>query len=319
MFSIALLAIAALFVVCLLVKRGAGHALSRILPVSVAGMAMQQSKLIRVDYVDGGQSRVAIPRQHFLSRLRLKVVKGTFTGGTSPAFIASAGNKLITRMELVIGGQLTKDNLSFEDLRRLNLLQYRDTAGTEGYAYLDLGRLPTHAFTSLELLITWAALSTVTTGTPTTTVNTYVDVTRMEELNVGQDVKGIPLVVRKSITAAANSITEVKVDLRSGNVLQAVMIVPSSSTLIQSVSVIQDGVKYHLTAEAWADLREDNKADFELDALPSDFAVINFDKFGDGSQALRTGPMNTLEFVFATASEASQSIRLVPIEVAVPQ
>lgn len=283
-------------------------------------MAIHQNKLTRADYQDAGQSRVAIPRQHFLHRLRFRVVKGTFTGGSSPAWVANAGNKLITRIEMTLtlnqGGVITKDNLSMEDLRRLNLLQYKDTMAAEGYAYLDLGRLPTHALVSCELLLSWAALTAVTTGTPTSTTGTYADIVRMEEVNTGQPVKGIPLVLRKSITADAGGKTEVKVDVRSGNVLQAVMIVPSSSTLITDVSVVQDGIKYHLSKEEWATLREENKADFELDAIQSDFAVINFDKFGDGSQALRTAEMNTLELVFTVANEASQTIRVVPIEVA---
>lgn len=283
-------------------------------------MAIQVSKMARLDYADGAQSRYQVPRQHFLHRLRLRVNKGTFVGGTSPAWVASAGNKLITRIELSIGGQVTKDNLSFEDLRRLNILQYRDNLASEGYAYLDLGRLPSHKFTSLELIVTWAALTAVTTGTPTSTTGTYVDIVRMEELNVGQATDGIPLVLRKTQSIGASSTTAPdRKDIRSGNVLQAIVIIPSSTTLISTVSVIQDGVKYHVAAESWADLREENKADFELDAVQTDFAVINFDKFGDGSQALRTMDMNTLELEFVTASEAGGSIRLVLIEVATPQ
>ena len=278
-------------------------------------MAMHASPLARVDYQAGSQSRVPIPRQHFLHRLRFKVTKGAPNAG---AFVAAAGNKFIQRMELVIGGQLTKDNLSFEDLRRLNILQYKDNPPSEGYAYLDLGRLPTHAFNSLELLITWAGVSALTTGGAVSIAGAFVDIRRLEELNVGQEVKGIPLVYRKTMTVDAAGKSEAKADLRSGNVLQAILIVPSDPALIQSVSVIQDGVKYHLGAESWADLREENKADFELDNVQDDFAVINFDKLGDGSQALRTGGMNTLEFVFATAVIAGASIRLVPVEIASP-
>ena len=279
-------------------------------------MAIHTSLLIRADYQAGAQTRVPIPRQHFLHRLRLRVTKGTTTGG---AFVAAAGNKLIQRLELVIAGQLTKDNLSFESLRRLNILQYKDNPASEGYAYLDLGRLPTHAFTSLELLITWAPLAAVTTGGATAINGAFVEIRRMEELNVGQPVKGIPLHLRKTLVIDAGGKTECKADLRSGNILQAVLIVPSDPALIQSVSVVQDGVKYHIAAEAWVDLREENKADFELDAVQDDFGVINFDKFGDGSQALRTGGMNTLEFVFATANIPGATIQIVPIEIATPQ
>jgi hypothetical protein len=279
-------------------------------------VAMHSSLLVRADYQAGTQTRVPIPRQHFLHRLRFRVNKGAVNAG---AFVAGAANKLIARMELSIGGQLTKDNLGFEDIRRLNLLQYKDNPPSDGYAYLDLGRLPTHAFTSLELLITWASVAQVTTGGATAITGAYVEIRRTEELNVGQPVKGIPLVLRKTLTVDAGGKTEAKADLRSGNILQAILIVPSDPNLIQSVSVVQDGVKYHLAPEAWADLQEENKADFELDAVQTDFAVLNFDKFGEGSQALRTAGMNTLEFIFATANIAGATIRLVPIEIASPQ
>jgi hypothetical protein len=274
---------------------------------------MHSSLLVRADYQAGSQTRVPIPRQHFLHRLRLRVAKGTVNAG---AFVAGAANKLVTRLELVIGGQLTKDNLSFEDLRRLNILQYKDNPASDGYAYLDLGRLPTHAFTSLELLVTWASVASVTTGGATAISGAYVEIRRTEELNVGQPIKGIPLVLRKTLTVDAGGKTEAKADLRSGNILQAVLIVPSDPALIQSLQVVQDGVKAHVAPEAWADLLEENKADFELDSVQTDFAVINFDRFGEGSQALRTTEMNTLEFIFATANIAGATIRLVTVEVA---
>ncbi len=279
-------------------------------------MAIASSLLIRADYQAGAQTRVPIPRQHFLHRLRLKVTKGAPNAG---AFVAGAGNKLIQRLELIIGGQLTKDNLSYENLRRLNLLQYKDTLPSEGFAFLDLGRLPTHAFTSLELLITWAPVAAVTTGGAVSINGCFVEIRRMEELNVGQAVKGIPLTLRKTLVVDAAGKTEAKADLRSGNILQACIIVPSDPALIQSFSVIQDGVKYHIAAEGWGDLREENKADFEFDDVQADYAVVMFDKFGDGSQALRTGGMNTLEFVFAIANIAGATIQIVPIEIATPQ
>ena len=279
-------------------------------------MAIASSLLIRADYQAGAQTRVPIPRQHFLHRLRLKVTKGAPNAG---AFVAAAGNKLIQRLELIIGGQLTKDNLSFENLRRINLLQYKDTMPSEGFAYLDLGRLPTHAFTSLELLITWAPVASVTTGGAVSITGAFVEIRRMEELNVGQPVKGIPLTLRKTLVVDAAGKTEAKADLRSGNILQACIIIPSDPALIQSFSVIQDGVKYHIAAEGWGDLREENKADFEFDDVQADYAVVMFDKFGDGSQALRTGGMNTLEFVFAIANIAGATIQIVPIEIATPQ
>jgi hypothetical protein len=277
---------------------------------------MQASLLIRADYQAGAQTRVPIPRQHFLHRLRFKVTKGTPNTG---AFVTNAGNKCIQRMELVIGGQLTKDNLSFEDLRRLNLLQYKDTLPSEGFAYLDLARLPTHAFTSLELLITWASVASLTTGGATSIAGAFVEIRRMEELNVGQPVKGIPLILRKTLTVDAGGKTEARADLRSGNILQGAIVIPSDPALIQSFSVVQDGVKYHIASESWADLLEENKADFEFDAVQTDFAIVYFDKLGEGSQALRTAGMNTLEFIFATANIGGATIRIVPIEIASPQ
>ncbi|MHB8633021.1 MAG: hypothetical protein ACYDBQ_03505 [Thermoplasmatota archaeon] len=280
---------------------------------------MQKSLLKRDAYVNGTQSRIPIPRQHFLHRLTLHAVLGNLVGGAGPAFIADAADLMVQNLQLVIGGQLTKDNLSMADLRRLNILQYKQTLPDAGYAYLDLGRLPTHAFTSLELVVQYAPVQSITTGNPTDMTGAYLEIKRLEELNVGQPVKGIPLVLRKTQVVQANAVTNVRQDIRSGNVLQAVLIIPSSSTLIQAIDVVQDGVKYHLAGETWGDLREENKADFELDVLQADFGVVNFDKFGNGTQALRTAEMNTLEFVFTTNSEANGTIRLVPIEIATAQ
>jgi hypothetical protein len=280
---------------------------------------MQSSLLQTVDYQSGQQSRVPIPRAHFLHRLRFRVNPGTVQGPAGAAFVAGAANLLIQRIELSIGGQLTKDNINLLDLRRLNLLQYKDNPPSDGFGFLDLGRLPTHAFTSLELLITWAPVANVTTGGATGITGANVEIRRLEEINVGQPIKGIPLILRKSITVDASGKSEVKADLRSGNILQAVLIVPSDPALIQSLSVVQDGVKSHLAREDWRELQEDNKADFELASVQSDFAVLNFDAFGEGSQALRTAGMNTLEVIFATNNIAGATIRLVPIEIATPQ
>lgn len=281
-------------------------------------MAMLRRDYKRLDFADATKQTLTIQPQHFLHRLRMKVVKGTFVGGSSPAWVANAGNKLVANIavELTLkgSGQIVKDNLSFEDLRRLNLLQYKDTLASEGYAYLDFHRLPVHALANVDLHITWGSLSALTTGTPTSTTGTYLYLRALEEVNEGQPVGGMPLYLRKTYVLQANNVSEVKHDLNSGNIVQAVLVVPSSSTLITSASVLQDGIKHHSTPDTWADLREENKADFELAAVQTDFAIVNFDVFGEGSQAARTDGMDTLELVFATAAEASQTIRIVVIE-----
>lgn len=281
-------------------------------------MAMLRRDYKRHEFADGTMVPYTIQPQHFLHRLRLKAVKGTFVGGSSPAWVAGAGNKLIANIavELTLkgSGQIVKDNLSFEDLRRLNLLQYKDTPAAEGYAYLDFHRLPVHALANVDLKLTWGTLASLTTGSPTGTTGTYLYLRALEEVNEGQPVGGMPLYLRKTHVLQANSVGEVKHDLNTGNIVQAVLVVPSSATLIQSVSVLQDGIKQHITPETWADLREENKADFELDAVQADFGVLNFDLFGEGSQAIRTDGMDTLELIFATAAEASQTIRIVVIE-----
>jgi hypothetical protein len=275
-----------------------------------------------VDYEDAGSVRVNIPRQHFLNRLRIKVNKGTLTGGTAGAFVAGAANKMIKRLELTIGGQLTVTNLSFENLRRLNLLAYKDQYPGEGYAFLDLGMLPTHLFTSLELHITFASIQELQAagGDHTAITGAKVVLHSREVINEGQDVGRIPIVVRKTVHKDLQNIQgETAIDIRDGQVIQAILIRPSSQTLLKHVSVIQDGVKFHRTREPWDQLREENRADFEMDAAPVEWAVLNFDSFGDGSQALRTKPMDTLELVVDTNAEPDGALELVVLEVQAPQ
>jgi hypothetical protein len=273
-----------------------------------------------VAYDAGNQTRVNIPRQHFLSRLRLRVATGALSGGTTGVFVAGAANKMIKRLELVIGGQLTTNALSFENLRRLNLLAYKDNMPGDGYAYLDLGLLPTHLFTSLELLITWETVQNLNTGDRTTISGASVEIFAREIVNEGQQVARLPLVIRKTVSKDLQNVSgEQSIDLLDGNVVQAVLIIPSSPTLIKSLTVRQDGIKLHRAAEPYDALREENKTDFEFDNIQSDFVVLNFDVYGDGSQALRTKGMDTLELVLNTNSEANGKVELVIVEIAQPQ
>lgn len=273
-----------------------------------------------VPYDAGQQTRVNVPRQHFLSRLRFRVKTGTLSGGTNGVFVAGAANKFIKRLELVIGGQLTvTPGLSFENLRRLNLLSYKDNPPGDGYAYLDLGLLPTHLFTSLELLITWENVAPLQTGDRTTISGASVEIFAKEVINEGQSVGKIPLVIRKSLVKDLQNLAgEQSIDLLDGNILQAILVVPSSGTLIKTLSVKQDGIKFWRAAEPYDALREENKAEFELDEAPTDFAVVNFDYFGDGSQSLRTKGMDTLELILDTNSEPTGKVELIVLEIAQP-
>lgn len=272
-----------------------------------------------VAYDPGNQTRVNIPRQHFLSRLRLHVTPGVLSGGTNGVFVAGAANKMIKRIELVIGGQLTTNALSYENVRRLNLLAYKDNLPSDGYAYLDFGLLPTHLFTSLELLVTWDTVQNLNTGDRTTITGASLEIFAREIVNEDQQVAKLPLVVRKTITKDLSNVSgEQSIDLLDGSVLQAVLILPSSPTLIKTITVRQDGIKMHRAAEPYDALREENKADFEFDAIQSDFAILNFDVYGDGSQSLRTKGMDTLELVLNTNAEAGGKVELVIVEIAQP-
>jgi hypothetical protein len=282
-------------------------------------MAVVTRPIQRVDYESGQTTRVELPRNHFYNRLRLAVTKGTLSGGSGGSYVADAGDKFIKNIELVIGGQMTKERLSMQDLKKLNLLTYRDNEPGEGYAFLDLGMLPSHLFTSLDLHITWEDLANLNDGDRTSAGDSYVDIQARETLNEGQDIGDVPLVLHKTtIKDVANKSGEVTIDLRTGNVLQAALVIPSSTSLINHIDILQDGTKYHRKKEIWDDLREDNKLEFELDNAPSDWAVLNFDAFGEGSQALRTKQMESLDLVADINSESDGEIRVVTVEIAQP-
>lgn len=267
-------------------------------------------------YVSGGEEVIPIPRQHFLQRIRFHAKLGTFTGGATGNPVTGAANKMVKLIQLTIGGQLTIFNASFENLRRLNLLRYRDTLPADGYAFLDLPLLPTHLFTALDLRLVYANASSLNDGDHTDMTGATVGLQLREVINEGQDPANVPLIVTKTISKGMDEVTgEIPVDIRDGNTIQAVLVVPSDPTLINHVSVLQDGVKHHRKEENYDELREENKADFELDAAQTDFAVINFDAFGDGSQSLNTAAMDTLELIFDVDSVADGKVELVLVEV----
>lgn len=265
----------------------------------------------------GQEVPVNLPRQHFYVRLTLLAVLGTLAGGSSPAWVAGAANKLVKNLRLEIGGTLSARNLTFEDLRKVNLLTYKDVAPAAGYAFMDLGLLPSHLFPSLVLYVTFDTLANLTTGSPTSAAGTELRIRSKEVINAGQSPANVPLVVHKVIEKDLVSLTgDQPIDIRDGNRIQALIVIPSSTTLLNHLTVMQDGIKPWRHQDPYAVIQEENRADFELDATPTDFAVINFDQ-GDGVP-LDSKQTDTLELIANINSEASGKVRVLVIEQQAP-
>ena len=139
-----------------------------------------------------------------------------------------------------------------------------------------------------------------------------MDLFAREQVNVVQKPANVPLVIHKTLQKDFSNLTgDQDMDLRDGQVLQAILVIPPDDNLVNSVSIVQDGIKYLRASEPWTTLQEENKADFELNNPSTGWAVVNFDVFGDGSQALRTKDMDTLQLRLNVNSQASGMVRVV--------
>jgi len=144
---------------------------------------------------------VAIPKDHFIHAIRLRIVKGTFVGGTSPAWVASAEELLVTNLVLRAEGSKRFKEGKWKEFKALNIVNLETMTDGSLKLYFtdpkipDAKPLPAWRFTSLTLELTWAKLTDVTTGTPTGTVGTKCEITLEESHWDGEQIDNWPCLI----------------------------------------------------------------------------------------------------------------------------
>lgn len=242
-----------------------------------------------------GESVVgALPTDHFLRALKLRVVKGTLSGGTSPAWVAGAEDKLVKSITLFAEGTKYFKKMSWEEMQQLCIANHeKQTAGHGKLFFVDpkveeAQPLPTWRFTSLTLEVEWESLTaaTITTGTPTGQTGTKLVLTGIESDWDGEKIADWPVlveVVRTKHDFGANTGYQVINHERSNVVVAFLLAIDDNGTLsdtimdkIRIIARKAGGTIIPYDEIELADVKEENKNAFQGNALATGYFMIEF-------------------------------------------
>lgn len=262
----------------------------------------------------GGSSDERLDPDNFWVELYAKVTKGTFTGGTSPAWSATAGDRLVKELALHLGGSLTPIKASVQNLKRLALLEHGEEIQADGYFGLNFGgAFPAFLFKNgVRMKHEFETLANLTTGSPTSQSGTRIDYYCRKFPRQGRPkAVGFPIIktVEKDLQSVAGR--RLVADLNSGNLLRHMLIIPSSGTLLNRVEVSIANGEDVLREHEWDVLREQNKRDYYFDAIEpaTGFGAYSFPNMHTDRDAV-----GKLELYADVNSEASGKVTIVTME-----
>jgi len=236
----------------------------------------------------------ALPTDHFLHALKMRVVKGTLSGGTSPDWVAGAEDLLVKSLTLYAEGGKYFKKMSWAEMQQLCIANLeKQTAGMGKFFFVDpkipeAEPLPTWRFTSLTLEVEWEALTaaTITTGDPTGQAGTKLVLTGIESDWDGEKITEWPIlieVVRTKHDFGANTLYQV-IDHERANIVRAYMYAiddngTMTDTIIDKLRVVArkaGGTIIPYDEIELADIKEENKNAFQQQALATGYFMVEF-------------------------------------------
>lgn len=264
----------------------------------------------------GGDDDTRLEPDNYWIELIGRTTKGSLSGGSSPAFSATAGDDLVKTLTLNLGGSLNAiTNTSVKNIKRLAQLEYGEEIMADGYWSLGFGgAFPAFLFSNgVRFKHAFETLANLTTGSPTSQSGTKIDYFLRKYPRQGRGVKPVGFPVIKTVKTDLVSVSGRKLvaNLNSGNLLRHMLIVPSSGTLINSVEVsIADGEDV-LRDTPWEYLRELNKRDHFFDARE---AASGFGAFSFPNLVTDKGAIGKLELYADINSESGGAVTVVTLE-----
>jgi len=242
-----------------------------------------------------GESVVgALPTDHFLHALKMRVVKGTLSGGTAPDWVAGAEDLLVKNITLYAEGTKYFKKMSWAEMQQLCIANLEaQTAGHGKLFFTDpkieeAQPLPTWRFTSLTLEVEWEALTaaTITTGTPTGQSGTKLVLTGIESDWDGEKIADWPVlveVVRTKHDFGANTLYQV-IDHERANLVVAYLYaiddnLTMSDTIIDKLRIIArkaGGTIIPYDEIELADIKEENKNAYQGTPLATGYFMVEF-------------------------------------------
>jgi hypothetical protein len=172
-------------------------------PVKTKTIGIRKADYVPYGVVAGETISGNLPRDHFIHSIRLRVVEGTLSGGSSPAWVAGSLEKLVKSITIRADGGKYFKQMSWAEAKQICVVNGEKQ--TDGYVKLyfvdpkipQAKPIPSWIFTSLVIQIEWEALqaATITTGSPTGTAGTKVEVTLSETKWTDEDIREWPTLV----------------------------------------------------------------------------------------------------------------------------
>ena len=237
----------------------------------------------------GGSVVGALPTDHFLHALKLRVVKGTLTGDT---WAAGDEDLLVKSVTLFAEGGKYFKKMSWEEMQQLCIANHESQSAGMGKLFFvsqkfpEAQPLPTWRFTSLTLEVEWESLANVgAAGTGTATTSSLV-LTGIESDWDGEKITDWPVlieVVRTKYDFGTNTLYQV-IDHERANQVKAYMYaiddnLTMSDTIIDKLRVIgrkASGTIIPYDEIELADIKEENKNAFLGTALATGYFMVEF-------------------------------------------
>lgn len=296
----------------------------------MANIAHPISHFLVQQNLDGayGNSSLRVPLKQYIGgpvrRLMMTVTLGTLVGGTAPAWIAGAADAILSNIQLAIDNGVVLKSGSYKSFKAK--YQYRnlnqalptgthvvsferpasDTHFSSGqrssYNYL----LPSDVLGQIDLILNVATLASLTTGVPTSTTGTVVNITSLEERDA--TVRAMqshfqPLYETEFQSSGLGSGAELPVDLPRGYIYLSALTeaydgTALSNTLITNYRLVKDNDTDLINAK-WADEQSENSIELSSASnLGSGLAFSDFIPAFDST--VETGSKLTAKMTYGT-------------------
>lgn len=240
---------------------------------------------INVDSAYGTTVTIPLKRSQWVRRYVVTFVEGTLNGGTSPAWTISqsnpafsniqvqADNNTLYNLDTDVSQEMTKLTKAISPSGLVHYVDMEDFDYSKKGTPIEGTQFPSFRFSQNNLLVTIPALSSLTSGGPTSTTGSQILVT---EIDVSRSANAPAIQVRK-LQRVANLNVNGENDLvntliPAGFVYKALFFHDESNVSSQIKQVIDDRITIY--DEYVAQLQSENTAEFGIAPDTGYFAKI---------------------------------------------
>jgi hypothetical protein len=282
-----------------------------------------------------GNTSLRVPLKQYIGgpvrKLQLTVTLGTLSGGTSPTWNSNAADAIFTGIQLQIDNGVTLKNGTYTSFKTKFKIRNQNQALPYGCHLLEFERpssflhasvdqratynflLPADILGQIDLVLNVATLASLTSGSPTSSSGTYVNVTSFEERDAA--IRAMqphfqPLYETEFLPPSLGSGAEIPVDLPRGYIYMNALTeaydgTSLSDVLIKNYRIVRDN-DTDIDNETWFSKENGNQIDLlSSSALGTGLAYTDFIPFFDAT--VETGNKLTMKMTYGTPSASNST------------